>query len=51
MSDNALVCSVDSGLMPKKLYAVAAEFANPAALYEAAEKVRDHGFSTPRATA
>jgi Protein of unknown function (DUF3341) len=44
MNDSALVCSVDSGLMPKKLYAVAAEFPNPAALYEAAEKVRDHGF-------
>ncbi len=44
MTDTPLVCSVGSGQMPKKLYAVAAEFANPTALYEAAEKVRDHGF-------
>jgi hypothetical protein len=39
-----LVCSVDSGVMPKKLYAVGAEFANPKELYAAAEKVRDRGF-------
>jgi hypothetical protein len=44
MSDTPLVCPVGSGQMPKKLYAVGAEFANPAALYAAAEKVRDHGF-------
>jgi hypothetical protein len=30
--------------MPKKLYAVGAEFANPKELYAAAEKVRDRGF-------
>src|SRR3984885_7609357 len=39
-----LVCAVGSGPMPKKLYAVGAEFANPKELYAAAEKVRDHGF-------
>jgi len=39
-----LVFSVDSGQRPKKLYAVGAEFANPAELYAAAEKVRDRGF-------
>lgn len=39
-----LVCPVDSGQMPKKLYALGAEFANPTELYAAAEKVRDHGF-------
>jgi hypothetical protein len=39
-----LVCPVGSGLMPKKLYAVAAEFSGPADLYQAAEKVRDRGF-------
>ena len=39
-----LVCTVESGQMPKKLYALGAEFANPAELYAAAEKVRDHGF-------
>lgn len=45
MSDNSpLVCSVDSGTMPKKLYAVGAEFANPAELYAAAEKVREKGY-------
>lgn len=44
MSDNPLVCAVGSGPMPKKLYAVGAEFANPKELYAAAEKVRDHGF-------
>jgi len=39
-----LVCAVGSGSMPKKLYAVGAEFANPKELYAAAEKVRDRGF-------
>jgi hypothetical protein len=41
---NPLVCSVDSGKSPKKLYAVGAEFANATELYAAAEKVRDRGF-------
>jgi hypothetical protein len=44
MSENPLVCAVGSGPMPKKLYAVGAEFANPKELYAAAEKVRDRGF-------
>jgi hypothetical protein len=44
MSDTSLICPVGSGQMPKKLYALAAEFANPAALYAAAEQVRDRGF-------
>ena len=39
-----LVCAVGSGSMPKKLYAVGAEFANPTELYRAAEKVRDKGY-------
>jgi hypothetical protein len=39
-----LVCAVDSGSTPKRLYAVGAEFANPKELYAAAEKVRDKGF-------
>jgi len=39
-----LVCAVGSGPMPRKLYAVGAEFANPKELYAAAEKVRDRGF-------
>ncbi len=38
-----LVCAVGSGPVPKKLYAVGAEFANPKELYAAAEKVRDRG--------
>jgi len=38
-----LVCSVGSGQMPKKLYAVAAEFDGPKSLYAAAEKIRDRG--------
>jgi hypothetical protein len=44
MSDNPLVCAVGSGPMPKKLYAVGAEFANPKELYAAAEKVREKGY-------
>jgi hypothetical protein len=44
MSDNPLVCAVGSGTMPKKLYAVGAEFANPKELYAAAEKVREKGY-------
>jgi hypothetical protein len=39
-----LVIPVGSGPLPEKLYAVAAEFAGPADLYQAAEKVRDRGF-------
>ena len=42
-STSPLVCAVDSGSAPKKLYAVGAEFANPKELYAAAEKVRDRG--------
>jgi hypothetical protein len=41
---NPLVCPVGSGPLPPNLYAVAAEFANPAELFQAAEKVRDQGF-------
>ena len=41
---NHLVCPVGSGPLPKKLYAVGAEFANPKELYAAAEKVRDKGY-------
>ena len=44
MSDLVLVCPAGSTPMPKRLYAVGAEFANPAELYAAAEKVRDRGF-------
>ena len=45
MSENShLVCAVGSGTMPKKLYAVGAEFANPTELYAAAEKVREKGY-------
>jgi hypothetical protein len=45
MSENShLVCAVGSGTMPKKLYAVGAEFANPKELYAAAEKVREKGY-------
>ena len=39
-----LVVPVGSGPLPEKLYAVGAEFAGPAELYHAAEKVRDKGF-------
>lgn len=41
---SALVHPVEAGTLPAKLYAVAAEFANPTELYHAAEKVRDQGF-------
>lgn len=44
MSNTALVSTVDSGFVPKKLYAVGAEFANPAELTAAAEKVREKGY-------
>ncbi|MCE0496532.1 MAG: DUF3341 domain-containing protein [Methylacidiphilales bacterium] len=45
MSENAaLICPANSGRMPKKLYAVGAEFTGPKQLYAAAEKVRDKGF-------
>jgi hypothetical protein len=44
MTNAPLVCPVGSGTMPRKLYAVAAEFEGPADLYQAAEKVRDKGF-------
>jgi hypothetical protein len=39
-----LVSPVESGVMPTKLYAIGAEFAGPAELYAAAERVRDKGF-------
>jgi len=39
-----LIFPVESGRLPTKLYAVAAEFSSPAELYAAAEKVRDKGF-------
>jgi len=39
-----LVCPVGIGEMPKKLYAIAAEFDGPKSLYAAAEKIRDRGF-------
>ena len=39
-----LVVAVGSGPQPKKLYAIGAEFAGPAQLFAAAEKVRDRGF-------
>ena len=42
--NNPLVSPVGSGPLPPNLYAVAAEFANPAELFQAAEKVRDQGF-------
>jgi len=35
---------VDSGVLPKKLYAIGAEFSGPKELYAAAEKVRDKGY-------
>jgi Protein of unknown function (DUF3341) len=43
---NALPLSspVESGVVPKKLYAIGAEFAGPKELYAAAEKVRDKGY-------
>jgi len=41
---SSLVYPVGSGLTPKRLYAVGAEFANPKELYSAAEVVRDKGF-------
>jgi hypothetical protein len=44
MTDAPLVCPVGGGPMPRKLYGVAAEFANPAELCHAAAKVRDRGF-------
>jgi hypothetical protein len=39
-----LTFPVGSGQMPKLLYGVAAEFANPAELFHAAEQVRDRGY-------
>jgi hypothetical protein len=39
-----LTSPVGSGVVPKKLYAIGAEFAGPKELYAAAEKVRDKGF-------
>ena len=39
-----LVSPVESGKVPKKLYAIGAEFSGPKDLYAAAEKVRDKGF-------
>jgi hypothetical protein len=44
MSDLVLVCPAGSSPMPKRLYAVGAEFANPAELFAAAEKIRERGF-------
>jgi len=45
MPENAaLVVPVGSGRPPEKLYAVACEFAGPAEVYHAAEKIRDQGF-------
>jgi hypothetical protein len=41
-----LVCPVGSGTMPKRLYAVGAEFSGPKALYAAAEQIRDKGFKS-----
>jgi len=35
---------VDSGVLPRKLYAIGAEFSGPKELFAAAEKVRDKGF-------
>jgi hypothetical protein len=42
--NSALIHPVEAGTLPAKLYAIAAEFANPTELYHAAEKVRDLGF-------
>lgn len=39
-----LFALVGSGTVPKRLYAVGAEFANPKEIFAAAEKVRDKGF-------
>jgi len=39
-----LASSVDSGVVPKKLYGIGAEFAGPKEIFAAAEKVRDKGF-------
>ena len=39
-----LSSSVDSGVLPRKLYAIGAEFAGPKELFAAAEKVRDKGY-------
>jgi hypothetical protein len=39
-----LASSVDSGVVPKKLYGIGAEFAGPKELFAAAEKMRDKGF-------
>jgi hypothetical protein len=45
MPENAaLVVPVGSGRPPEKIYAVACEFAGPAEVYHAAEKIRDQGF-------
>jgi Protein of unknown function (DUF3341) len=35
---------VDSGVLPRKLYAIGAEFSGPKELFAAAEKVRDKGY-------
>ncbi len=39
-----LCTSVESGVLPKKLYGIGAEFAGPKELYAAAEVIRDRGF-------
>jgi hypothetical protein len=45
MPENAsLIVPVGSGRPPQKIYAVACEFAGPAEVYHAAEKIRDQGF-------
>jgi len=40
----ALVVPVGSGRPPEKIYCIACEFAGPAEVYHAAEKIRDQGF-------
>ena len=44
MTKAPLVCPVGSSRVPKRLYAVGAEFANPMELFAAAEQVRDKGY-------
>lgn len=39
------LCSpVESGVLPRKLYGIGAEFAGPKEIFAAAEKIRDRGF-------
>lgn len=44
MSESLLIAPVESGRIPQKLYGIAAEFAGPAEIFAAAEKVREKGF-------